>query len=65
MSLDGVTGIEVENGNAEAYAKALQKLASDSALREEYGRAAKKRVEDLFTEEVFQNKINQIVSSLS
>ena len=65
VSLDGVTGIEVENGNAEAYAKALQKLASDSALREEYGRAAKKRVEDLFTEEVFQNKINQIVSSLS
>lgn len=44
VSLDGVTGIEVENRNVEKYAEAMKKLAADKELREIYGKAAKQRV---------------------
>lgn len=64
VSLNGTTGIEVENGNSKAYADALKTLACDRELRERYGAAAKERVEQYFTEEVFQNKVNQIIISL-
>lgn len=65
VSLNGVTGIEVENGNAKAYAEAIKQLAENDDLRTQYGMAAKRRVETLFTEEVFQNKIQEIVRALS
>ncbi len=53
VSLDGVTGIECPNSDSKALAKAIQTLAKDTALREKYGRAAKERVEQLFTKETF------------
>lgn len=64
VSLDGVTGLEVENGNVEDYAEAIKKLATDNLLREEYGKAAKARVEAMFTEDVFKEKLNAIIKSL-
>lgn len=64
VSLDKVTGLEVENGNVKDYAEAIKKLASDNLLRVEYGKAAKARVEAMFTEEVFKEKLNAIIKSL-
>lgn len=64
VSLNGVTGIEVENGNSERYAEAIKTLAQNSELRQQYGIAAKARVEELFTQEVFADKIVKAVNSL-
>lgn len=44
VSLNGITGIEVPNRDARAYADAIKKLAGDENLREQYGRNGKKRV---------------------
>lgn len=64
VSLNGVTGIEVENKNAEQYAEAIKTLAQNSELREEYGAAAKERVQELFTQEVFSDNVVQLIFSL-
>ena len=64
VSLDKLTGLEVENGNVEDYAEAIKKLASDNSLREEYGISARARVATMFTEEVFKQKLNLIIQSL-
>ena len=50
VSLDGVTGITVPPEDVPALAQAIQKLADDKALREQYGRAAAKRVEEEYEE---------------
>lgn len=64
VSLDGLTGIEVENRNVSAYAEAIKKLASDAQLRKTYGENAKRRVEELFTNEKFTQNVNDLLESL-
>lgn len=64
VSLNGVTGIEVENKNARAYAEAIEKLAKDEALRIRYGKAAKERVEENFTFNRFVDNIVNLTDSL-
>ena len=64
VSLNGVTGIEVENRNTQAYAEAIRKLASDAQLRKTYGENAKRRVEELFTNEKFTQNVNALLESL-
>lgn len=64
VSVNKQTGIEVENGNVKDYAEAIKMLASNNLLREEYGNAAKARVESLFTEEIFKEKLNSTIQSL-
>ena len=49
VSLNGVTGIEVTNRDANALAKALDTLLADDALRQRMGEAAHRRVSDNFT----------------
>jgi rhamnosyl/mannosyltransferase len=48
VSLDGITGLTVPPGDAEALAEAMRKLAEDPALRRRLGRAAYRRVRDEF-----------------
>lgn len=64
VSLDGVTGIEVENGNVEKYAEAIKRLADDNLLRKQYGEAAKNRVETLFTQKEFEDNLKRIIDSI-
>lgn len=64
VCLDGVTGIEVENGNVKKYAEALKKLAGDKELREKYGKAGRKRVKENFLSEQFYENIKSVVASL-
>lgn len=64
VSINGVTGIEVENRNVEKYAQAIKLLAADGGLKERFGTAAKMRVKQLFTQEIFKNNINQVIGEL-
>ncbi|MCM1131328.1 MAG: glycosyltransferase [Roseburia sp.] len=57
VSLNEVTGIEVENSNAKAFAEAIHLLGQNEELRDKYGLAARKRVEDNFTFEKFKRNI--------
>lgn len=65
VSLNEVTGFEVENGNVVQYADAMKRLAEDKQLREKYGNAARERVEELFTQKIFENTIRLIVETVS
>lgn len=64
VSVGGETGIEVENCNVEKYARAIEMLASDSVLRDNYGAEAKKRVELLFTDKTFKNNIKNLINGI-
>ncbi len=64
VSLNGVTGIEVENGNVSAYAEAIDKLAKNPALREEYGKNAMERERELFAFEKFSKNVNNLISEI-
>lgn len=64
VSLDGVTGIEVENKNVKKYAGAMMKLAEDKSLRERYGQAGKKRVIENFLDTQFGENIRRVVGEL-
>ena len=65
VNLNGVTGIEVENGNVEKYADAIKTLSSDEALRDTYGKNAKDRVNELFLEETFHNSIKALLKEVT
>lgn len=64
VSLNGVTGLEVENANAKAYAEAMKLLSQDEALRAKLGEAAKMRIKTLFSYGLFQQKVNDVIDSL-
>lgn len=61
VSLNGETGIEVENRNVTEYAKAIEKLANDEGLRKRYGESAQKRVNEMFlSTQYYQNLLNAV-----
>lgn len=64
VNLNGVTGIEVENGNAAAFAGAVDMLLSDSEMHAGMGAAGRERVIRNFTWESIDAKIAQIYDSL-
>lgn len=57
VSLDGKTGLTVPPNDAAALANAIQTLVSNAALREQYGKAAKQRVETVFAEETVMQQV--------
>lgn len=61
VSLNGVTGLEVDNQNVEKYAAAILKLAKDDALRLSLGKAARERVQENFTFEIFSKKVRELL----
>ena len=60
VSLGGVTGIECPNRDSRAYAEALLLLADRPDLRNQYGEAARKRVEEHFLYRQFAGNIRQL-----
>lgn len=65
VSLDGITGITVEPGNVLELAEAIQKMIDDPELREAYGAAARKRVEENYTTEKVSEKIKKVYERLA
>lgn len=63
VSLDGVSGLTVENKNAPALAAALDKLLKNEGLRQQYEANAKQRYQDFFRMEIFLEKITQIITA--
>lgn len=61
VNLNGETGIECPNGDSEAYASALVKLAQNVELRKKYGMAARKRVMNNFTVSKFEENIKKLI----
>lgn len=64
VNLDGVTGIECPNGDSKAYAEAIKKLATDPKLREKYGEAARQRVLENFTKNIFEKNMKNLIDNL-
>lgn len=65
VSLDRVTGIEVENRNVEKYAEAMETLASDAKLRKKYGLAAKQRVLENFLSTNYCESFLAVINKLN
>lgn len=61
VSLNGGTGIEVENRNVEKYADAMRTLAHNEDLRLKYGKAGKERVENNFLSTQFSENIRSMI----
>lgn len=59
-----VTGLEVPNGDSQAYAEAIKRLADDPGTRNAMGMEAKKRVEKLFMTSTFTSNILEMIHSL-
>jgi rhamnosyl/mannosyltransferase len=64
VSLDGVTGLTVAPGDVGALAGAMQRLIDDDALREKFGRAARKRVNEEFLETVMLSRIEDLYNNI-
>jgi len=64
VSLDKVTGLEVENSNSVLFAEAIDTLLSDDALRLTYGQNARKRVLDHFVMDKIKGQIFSIYMDL-
>ena len=58
---DGVNGIICPRQDAKAVAAALERLANDTALRRQMGAAGHKRLLEKFTEEVFLERMREIL----
>jgi glycosyltransferase involved in cell wall biosynthesis len=55
--LDGRTGITVPPNDPASLASAINLLLNDATLRQEYGRAARLRVEQEFSNSVMLNRV--------
>lgn len=64
VSLDGITGLEVENRNSDNYAKAICTLAENEELRKNLGEAAKARVDELFLYVHFKKQLLELLYNL-
>ena len=64
VSVNGETGIEVENSDYKAYAAALDRLLTDSALREKLSKNAVQRVKELFSKEIVEKAYREIYNRL-
>lgn len=62
VSLHGKTGITVRPGDADMLAAAINRLASDSRLRQELGRRGRERVMEVFDEEKTIQKLRDMIS---
>ena len=63
VNLHGVTGIECENRNSEAFSRAILQLSEDEMLRNKYGKNAHKRVIENFTIGQFKKNIYELVEA--
>jgi len=62
--VDGVTGILAEPLDPTSFANALEKLAVDEKLRKKMGAAARKRVEEKFTLDIYTAHMLPLYQSL-
>jgi rhamnosyl/mannosyltransferase len=61
VSVDGISGISVEPKNVQALNQAIKTLIDNPDLNQTYGANARKRYEDLYTLEIFIQKIKKVL----
>ena len=64
VSLDGKTGITLEPENVEQLRDAMDRMVSDGELRDAYGKAARKMVEERYVNEAFVREHRELVDGL-
>lgn len=64
VSVNEQTGIEVPLGDTVAFAKAVDRLVEEPELRKQYSKAAKERVEHLFTDAIILQTARSIYREL-
>jgi glycosyltransferase involved in cell wall biosynthesis len=64
VNLNGVTGLEVENGNADKLAKGIDELLTDDELRARFAANAKSRVEENFVVGLIDSKLKRLYEGL-
>ncbi|MCR5786361.1 MAG: glycosyltransferase [Acholeplasmatales bacterium] len=64
VSVNKITGLEVENANSKAFAEAIKKILSDDELRNKYSREAKQRAYSLLSFEAFKENINNLINNM-
>jgi len=62
---NGVTGFLIPTNNAEALAEKLEILIKDPVLREKMGKAGRKKYENEFTLEIFEQNLNSILHNVT
>ena len=65
VSLNGITGIECPNRDSRAFAEAMKLLADRPDLREQYGKAARARVEELFLYRQYAAHVRSLMAELA
>ncbi len=63
--IDGETGYLVPQRDIQALADRMQELIENPQLREQMGQAGRKRYEELFTAEIFENRLLEILQQVS
>ncbi len=63
--IDGETGYLVPQRDIHALADRMQELIENPQLREQMGQAGRKRYEELFTAEIFENRLLEILQQVS
>ncbi|MBP3636212.1 MAG: glycosyltransferase [Clostridia bacterium] len=61
---NGVAGLEVPNRDVQAYARALQTLAEDEALRQRLGEAGRSRVKEHYMNDRFRQSIVALMEEI-
>lgn len=64
VNLNGITGIECDNRNVKQYAESIIKLYNNKELLDKYGKAAKDRVINNFTFDIFKENIIELINNL-
>lgn len=60
VSVNGETGIEVENSSVQSLAEAIDELLKNDVLRCEYSKAARRRVEELFLSDSIVSLVEEL-----
>lgn len=64
VSVNNLTGLEVENRNAEAFGKAIDLLLTDDNLRSKLAENAHNRVVEMFTMDTVKNQLEEVYKEL-
>jgi len=65
INIDGQTGLVVPAKDSQKLSEAVVKLLNDDNLRQKFGQAARKRVEQNYTYEAVVNKLLEIINNVS
>lgn len=64
VNINGQTGVEVPNRDIKGFANALNELAKDHKLRNEYGIKAQERVKNHFLFSQFKQNVNTLIKEI-